>query len=152
MSNPNPCPDCGHLKGGHSPMVGCLTMTDGDPCDCDRSFKEDKPREQMTAERDQAMGQAQQGTDPDWETKATTAVRDLATASQDGTMATRGFTPDDVWVLLEERRVPPPREPRALGPILKRAARAGHIRAVGFTESTRRHGAPVRIYEAGPAL
>lgn len=146
MSN---CPDCGHDKADHSPMVGCLSLsdpaTDREPCDCDRSFREDKPREQMTAERDQAMGQAQQGTDPDWEADATKAVRTLAVSGRD-------FSPDDVWILLEEGNVPPPREPRALGPILKRLAKVGEIRPKGFTESRRRHGAPVRIYEAGPNL
>lgn len=147
MSN---CPDCTHPKTDHSPMVGCLRMArdaEGtahpESCDCDRSFREDKPREQMTAERDQAMGQAQQGTDPDWEAKATQVVHALAQSGQD-------FTPDTVWVKLEEQRVAPPREPRALGPILKRLAKADVIRAKGFTESHRRHGAPVRIYEAGP--
>jgi hypothetical protein len=145
MSDPGTCPDCDHLKGGHSPMVGCLTMEDGDPCDCDRSFREDKSREQMTAERDQAMGQAQQGTDPGWKVEAAATVRHLARRGAD-------FTPDDVWVRLEELRIPPPREPRALGPILKRLANADVIRAKGFTESNRRHGAPVRIYEAGPNL
>lgn len=150
MSTPNPCPECGHPKDQHSPMVGCLHVIVGgvqnpeESCECDRSFKEDKPREQMAAERDQAMGQAEQGTDPMWGAHAEQAVLDLANA---GT-----FTPDDVWVKLEEQKVAPPREPRALGPILKRLANRKSIRAVGFTESTRRHGAPVRIYEAGPNL
>lgn len=142
MSDPSTCPDCHHLKGGHSPMVGCLTMEDGDPCDCDRSFKEDKSREQMAAERDTAMAQAETGTDPNWEKVATRVVHALAQSGQD-------FSPDDVWVKLEEQGESPPREPRALGPILKRLAKADVIRAKGFTESRRRHGAPVRIYEAG---
>jgi hypothetical protein len=151
MSDPSTCPDCDHPKGHHGSLVGCLhTEGDYDTCDCDRSFKEDKSREQMTAERDQAMGQAEQGTDPDWAGKAEAAVLQLARSTQ--TNAPGTFTPDDVWVKLEELRVAPPREPRALGPILKRMANAKVIRAVGFTESRRRHGAPVRIYEAGPNL
>lgn len=137
------CPDCGHPKAQHTALVGCLH--DGnDICDCDRSFKETKTLETAHAERDAAMDKAERGTDPDWETKATEAVRFLASIGD--------FNPDDIWERLEDQRVAPPREPRALGPVLKRMANAKLIRAKGFTESRRRHGAPVRVYEAGPQL
>lgn len=140
------CPDCDHPKSQHS-FVGCMAV-DADLCDCLREFPEHAKAtspERTEAEKTEAMAKAERGTDPDWEAEATKVVRHLALRGRD-------FTPDDVWVELEHRQVPPPREPRALGPILKRMANADEIRAKGFTESGRRHGAPVRIYEAGPVV
>lgn len=105
---------------------------------------------QAHQERDQAMAQVEEASSPDWVTEATRATRDLAALTQGQGAAP--FTPDDVWDLLETRGVEPPREPRALGPILKRLTKAAAIRPVGFTESRRRHGAPVRMYEASTGL
>lgn len=135
------CPDCTHPKNHHSALVGCL-HDGGEPCMCSRSFKETKTIPQAHAERDEAMGRADRGTDTDWAKEAQEATAWLASIGD--------FTPDDIWERLEDRQIPAPREPRALGPILKRMSNAGRIRAKGFTESRRRHGAPVRVYEAGP--
>lgn len=134
-----PCPDCGHATRVHS-FVGCLDDSD---CDCTRTFPNANATvEQARAEAAEAMERVERGTDPEWEAAAESAVRGLADLKA-------SFTPDDVWEYLERIGVPPPREPRALGPILKRLANADVIRPKGFTESRRRHGAPVRIYKGG---
>lgn len=77
-----------------------------------------------------------------WKDEALDAVRTLA----------RGggrFTTDDVWDALAYLGVAKPREPRALGPVMRRAEREGTVRWTGtFAESRRRHRTPVRIWEA----
>lgn len=135
------CPTCGH-PDTHSALVGCLNV---EGCDCSASWAPPKTLEDAHQERDAAMAQVSAGTSPEWKTEAEKAVTALATRGED-------FTPDDVWDYLTEREVTAPREPRALGPILKRLSNANVIRAKGFTESRRRHGSPVRVYEAGSAL
>jgi hypothetical protein len=136
-----PCANCTHASY-HSPIVGCLA----EDCTCEDYQASPKTITDAHAERDEAMGRAQQGTEPDWAEAAITAIRDLRDDRPT-------FTPDDVWDLLTERKVRPPREPRALGPILKAMANgpAATIRPVGFVESRRRHGAPIRVYEARQA-
>lgn len=108
---------------------------------------EKKTLEQAHAERDEAMVRAEQGMDPTWGQHAAQAVRDLATLEAvDGDP----FTADDVWELLADRGVPAPREPRALGPVLKALADGPDavVKSVGFAPSRRRHGAPVTAYRA----
>lgn len=135
------CPDCTHPKEQHT-FLGCLNVSTG-LCECERQFPQaQKTPERAEAEKTEAMAKAERGTDPDWAGAAIDAIRTLRDQGD--------FTADDVWVLLEERQVPAPREPRALGPILKAMSTGGAatIRSKGFTESRRRHGAPIRVYEA----
>ncbi len=144
------CPDCDHLKRHHS-FVGCMA-DDHDPCDCERQFPEHAKAtdpERAEAEKTEAMDRAERGSHAAWVAAADTAVLDLARdARRDGVT----FTADDVWALLEERQVPPPREPRALGPVLTRLKRAGKLEGRGYRPSNRRHKAPVMAYAAGPEL
>lgn len=135
--NQTVCPSCGHADA-HTPLIGCLHSAGNTFCPCEAAWTPPKTIRQAHAERDEAMARAEQGTDPAWAEQAERAVRDLA--------AVTAFTPDDVWDRLHHLGVQPPREPRALGPILKRLAKDKVIRPGGFTESRRRHGAPVRIY------
>jgi hypothetical protein len=55
------------------------------------------------------------------------------------------WTSENVWDYVEK-----PREPRALGPVLKRAVRDGWCEPVGFVTSSMstRHAAPVRQYRS----
>jgi hypothetical protein len=74
--------------------------------------------------------------DPDWANRAWDALIELAR---------RGvFSADDLIA-----RVGSPESPSAVGGLFRRAARAGQIRCVGFTTSTRiaRHGGVVRLWE-----
>jgi hypothetical protein len=107
---------------------------------------EKKTLEQAHAERDEAMDRARRGTDPEWAAKAAEAIRDLATVEE---LTGDPFTADDVWELLESRQVPAPREPRALGPILRALSTpGGPILGVGYAPSRRRHGSPVMSYRS----
>lgn len=91
--------------------------------------------------RDEALGRVEGGSDPRWVAAAERAV--IWCANRFGT-----FTSDEVWDRLEYRKVPAPREPRALGPVMKRAVRDGLIEPAGYVQSARqeRHCAPVRVY------
>ena len=77
--------------------------------------------------------------DPAWIERAWTLVELLA---QTG----REFTPDDVWAAGLDR----PQEPRALGPVMMRAAKAGLIVPTGRWVQSRQasqHATPVREWK-----
>lgn len=60
------------------------------------------------------------------------------------------FTTDHVWKWLEDDGVPGPREPRALGAVMRAVAGDGWIKATtDYTPSCRPgcHGRPVRIWQ-----
>ncbi len=140
------CPDCGHAKPEHSPVVGCLAGGLADPCDCDRRFPQAaKTPATAQAETTEAVERVERGTDDDWAKAATEALTYLARTS------TEPFSTDDAWVLLEEMEVPPPREPRAMGPVVRRLTAAHVLKADGYAASVRRHQTPVRTYTGGTA-
>lgn len=86
-------------------------------------------------QRDEAMAQAEAHADPDWLERARAVVLDVARIHD-------SFTADDVWSFLEK-----PREPRALGPVLKGLAQEGLIHSTGqYRKSTRRHAAAVVVW------
>lgn len=70
--------------------------------------------------RDEAMQRVEDAAPDEWKDAADATVLKLARTGLP-------FTTDGVWNLMP---VKPP-EPRALGPVMKRAADAGHIRATG---------------------
>lgn len=83
--------------------------------------------------RDNGMARAEEGAGPEWMARAEAAVMQVARTKAQ-------FTTDDVWLVLDK-----PREPRALGPVLHRLARAGILENVGFQKTVQasRHRAPV---------
>lgn len=133
------CPNCSHPASDHSNLAGCLLTT----CGCSTKRRDI----QVTADRAataEALDRVERGSDATWVAAANSAVDDLAHAG-------KPFTTDDVWDLLADRRVAEPREPRALGPVMKDAARAGRIRLEGYATSRRRHGSLIRSYVGGKA-
>lgn len=101
----------------------------------------------LTAEeqRDVKMGQAEAAASAEWKDAARAAIWWLACNR-------REFTTDDVWDLLQERGVPEPREPRALGPLVFKALRSGAIRDTGrMGRSQRRHATKITVYERTPS-
>lgn len=143
------CPDCTHAKSVHS-FVGCMAVTD-ELCPCEREFPEYAKAtspQWAEAEKVEAIAKAERGADPAWVDAAEDAACTLARL----TTATGGFTADNVWALLEERQVPAPREPRALGPVLQRLKRQDKLKLTGYAPSNRRHKSPVGVYAAGPEL
>lgn len=143
MRDPRPenttCPAC-HHPDQHSPMAGCLWQDAVQFCDCTHAWTPPKTTAQAQAETDAAVAQVDENADAAWQEQAANAVRVLAIG---GT-----FTPDDVWEWLTAQGVPAPREPRALGPVIRRALEARIIHATGYSTSRRRHGAVIRVYEA----
>lgn len=90
--------------------------------------------------RDQAIAQVDGAADDQWKDQARRAV--WWCANHHAT-----FTVDDVWDRLEALGIPTPPEPRALGPVLMRAVRAGAIRDTEkMAKSRRRHASKITVY------
>lgn len=93
---------------------------------------------EATLARDEAMRRVEAGAEEEWKDHAFEAVRLLANPAADMYL----ITPDDLWDYVEK-----PREPRALGPVMTRAAKAGLIRSTIFHENSRNGHAPnIRIW------
>lgn len=91
-----------------------------------------------------ALARVEQHADPDWLTSARAEVDFLARARD-------AFTTDDVWERLENHDTPPPREPRAMGAVMRAAAADKVIEASGvFQQSSREinHNRPVMIWRS----
>lgn len=92
---------------------------------------------------DEAVARVERHATGEWKVAARAAVLAVA-AHRDA------FTTDDVWALLERANMQP-REPRALGPIMRRAVREGVCVATDiYRESTRVacHGRPLRVWRS----
>jgi hypothetical protein len=98
----------------------------------------------MTKTKKEAMDQVGANAQMVWKMAATNAIRDLAANNKE-------FVADDVWGLLQRRGVPAPREPRALGPMMKLAAVAGICEWTGVHKQSRQslnHQRPVVIWKS----
>lgn len=144
-TNPNACPTCGHSEQ-HTALIGCLYQDGYVFCDCSSTWSlaqarvpQPKTLQDAHRERDAAMAQVDANADSAWKEAAWTTILALMDAME-------AFTADDVWDALAAARVTPPREPRALGPILRNMIQVGLIEAHGYAQSRRRHGSPIRIY------
>lgn len=138
------CPTCNH-PDQHTALIGCLHQDGLNFCDCQSTWSaaDSVPIVKTLAdahrERDAAMAQVDANADTRWKDSAWTTILALMNTGD-------SFTADDVWDALAADKVTPPREPRALGPILRGMIRSGLIEANGFAQSRRRHGSPIRIY------
>lgn len=83
-----------------------------------------------------ALARVEAGAPADWKTAAEAVLAGLAATG-------KPFTTDEVWAML-----PQPPEPRALGALMRHAARAGKIRRVGWRASSRPecHCRPVAMW------
>lgn len=96
------------------------------------------------AERDAGIVAAAIGADPEWARAALHAVAWVAERRE-------RFTTDAVWGVLERFQVYPPREPRAMGPVIKRAQAEGWIDPTDeFRPSVRPvcHRQPIRVWRS----
>lgn len=103
---------------------------------------------QMTADelRDEAVDRVEQHARKAWLDAAYDAVERICRLRGPGGT----FTTDAVWAVLEKQATPPPHEPRAMGPVMRRAVHERLVTVTGrFSMSTmgRNHRRPVRIYE-----
>lgn len=102
--------------------------------------------DQVAAEvaRDLAIEAVDFAADPQWKKAAESAILHLA--------ATRlEFTTDDVWEVLHELAIEQPREPRALGAAMRRAARNNLIVPTDRVSQSLRpecHRRPVRVWRS----
>ena len=104
-----------------------------------------------TKARDAAMKQVKENADKHWLSDAREAVRTICASATPGLDSVFGFinnewTSDDVWKTLRL-----PREPRALGPVINAAVKAGWCEATGrYVKSKRksRHRAPIAVYRS----
>lgn len=96
--------------------------------------------EQALIEADEAIGRADRAADDGWRSAAEAVVFDLAGRG-------RPFTTDDVWFELARRDVGQPREPRALGAVMRRAITGEVVHTTGeWARSKRRHATPIPVY------
>ena len=137
MSTTDPtCSTCGHQALDHTNIrdIGCTVPAC--PCSTRRRDVQTLADNAATA---QAIAQVDENADALWTLQATGAIQERARTGDP-------FTTDDIWEDLAAAGVPEPREPRALGPIVKRLTSAGDIHGIGFTASRRRHQAIIRVY------
>jgi len=90
------------------------------------------------AEADTAMRNAERNTEPTWAEAAEAIIVELARTG-------RHFTSDDIMEHLTDVESETP-DPRALGPIVKRALTRQWIARTGYEPSRRRHGTPIAVY------
>ncbi|MFJ7590154.1 hypothetical protein ACIQZO_22760 [Streptomyces sp. NPDC097617] len=89
-----------------------------------------------TAKRNNAVAQVDANADGEWKAYALGFIAELS-----GRMAQ--FTTDDLW----DAGLIKPREPRALGPVMRRAAKRGLIATTGeFRASRYRNCAPLPVW------
>jgi hypothetical protein len=94
--------------------------------------------EQAIEQRDSAMQAVDAAADKNWKEEALATVKSLAQTQKE-------FSADNVW----EAGLTPTTEPRALGPVLRRAVNLGYIRGTErITRSARRHMAIQIIWES----
>lgn len=92
--------------------------------------------------RDQGVAQVDANTDPDWKALVDRVIAQLAATGQP-------FTADDV----RAQGVPEPAQPQAWGSRFLAAARAGHIRRIGYQPSRRAsvHAHPIAVWQGAAA-
>ncbi len=89
--------------------------------------------------RDEAMRQAEAAANEVWKSQAGQAILQVCQKN-------RTFTTDDVWKL-----VGPPREPRAMGPMMSNAVRSEWCMPTDRTQKSTRvacHARPIRVYRS----
>jgi hypothetical protein len=91
-----------------------------------------------TAKRDAAIAQVDANADEDWKRYAFGFVAELSSKLP-------SFTTDDLW----DYGLIKPREPRALGPVMRRVAARGLIHQTGTYQKSRyRNCAPLPVWSA----
>jgi len=96
----------------------------------------------MKEKKNEAIDRVEEAADESWKNVALRAVKWRAKKGVN-------FTTDHVWAALEDAGVSPPKEPRAMGAIMRKAVREGLIVSTPKTEiSTKEsnHKRPVRVW------
>jgi len=103
------------------------------------------PRPQVVTDAiEEAVARVTRGTDPDWKRAALSAVYFVATQNE-------FVTADPVWHELDARGIERPREPSALGPVMRTAKMLGWLESTDRTLESERpeaHGKPQRVWRS----
>ena len=94
--------------------------------------------------RDTAIDRVERGASDEWVSEAEAIVRAIIATLPE-------FTTDDVWDALERRGIPSPREPRALGAVIRRFALMGACENTDRVQKSRRpecHRRPVAVWRS----
>ena len=98
-----------------------------------------------TREAELAIDRAEGAADPAWLAAAYAAIGKVCAMRAAG----EGLTTDAIWCVLEKDGVPPPREPRAIAAVMRRAAKCGLIEKTDRVKAsvrTENHGRPVTVW------
>jgi len=129
---------------GASKNYGCLGNIVPDR---EAKVLEDSTRSEAVREvTEAAIEKSERGTSLVWREIALNTLHRLCKARPGGTI-----TADDVWIALEQNANDMPREPSALGPVMRAGKKAGWMTATNRTiESVRptQHCKPLRIWES----
>ena len=99
------------------------------------------------AAKEEAIERVRASADPSWMNHAWAAIVMVCHESHAGWTT---ITSDLVWERLAEWHAPKPHEPRAMGPVMRRAVKEGLLRPTStFRPSAmpQNHRRPVRVYE-----
>ena len=148
----SPCTTCGWvIPEGDEWCMRCGVFVDAEP-EPEPEPDAGQPR-QAPAGFDASAGEralqaalvdVEHGADPEWQAAVWLALRAVIARAVE-------FTTDEVWLVLAERGVPAPREPRALGPIMRQAVMLGLAESTGAMKKSVRvgcHRRPVAVYRA----
>lgn len=101
-------------------------------------------RQSAKAAADEAIARVEAAAYQSWIFKARRAVRFLARQNAE-------FTSEEVWALLAQHNIDPPREPRAMGAVFRTMKAAGVIKSTGIYRAGSRvesHGRPVMVWRS----
>lgn len=92
--------------------------------------------------RDKAIERVGKSSRPEWVLQIRAAI--LAVATSNDT-----FTTDEVWQYCEDHGIEPPREPRAIGAVMRELASSGQITTTDAYRMSARpacHRRPIRVW------
>jgi hypothetical protein len=105
-------------------------------------YQTTQEKELAVGATEEAIARAEAGTLRRWRELAIWATERAAQLHEE-------FTADDIWTILETAQVAPPREPSAMGPILREGRARGYCTSTNKTRESRRpkaHRRPLRVW------
>ena len=101
-------------------------------------------KQQGEAARDEAIQRVEEAADEDFKSAAIEVIEFVA-------RTTPRFTTDRVWYFITKRGITPPREPRVLGALMRKAAGRGWIEATNehrLSTKSSNHRRPIRVWRS----
>jgi hypothetical protein len=107
-------------------------------------YRTSEEKELAIAATEEGIARAEAGALAKWRGLAMWAMERAARQQKD-------FTADDIWAILEIAQVPQPREPSAMGPVLREGRARGYCVSTNRTRESRRpaaHRRPLRVWQS----